>query len=281
MGKQYNKQGKLKRSKQKAKKAGLSSKAPPKPEGGKTTLTLKQMVRQLHIDAPVFHVMCLLGKKYPANETDFRRSGLPGVFEPAKAGTRMKLPVPETWETLLSAKGNKAETWEELIDHKKLPFMAMLRNLRNLILTGVDYKYHRWAMNKLNNEETIARSKQFPFRFFSAYEAIAVDLEKLKQEIKDAKAAGVKAGQKAPVKGKKGKAKAKPGEKGERKKKVIVPKNMPDEGLIRKYREALDNAVKFATVHNVKVLSFFSLFLQCFNSLMLIILSIFFLAYPR
>lgn len=163
----------------------------------------------------------------------------------------MQLPVPETWETLLSAKGNKAETWEELIDHRKLPFMAMLRNLRNLILTGVEYKYHRWAMNKLNNEETIARSKQFPFRFFSAYEAIAVDLEKLKQEIKEAKASGVKAGQKSAVKGKKG-AKA-AAEKGERKKKVIVPKNMPDENLIRKYREALDNAVKFATVHNVKV----------------------------
>jgi hypothetical protein len=49
------------------------------------------MVRQLHIDAPVYHVMCLLGKKYPANETDFRRSGLPGVFEPAKAGSRLKV----------------------------------------------------------------------------------------------------------------------------------------------------------------------------------------------
>lgn len=246
----YNKQGKLKRSKAKAKKTGAP---PPKPESDKSTLTLKQMVRQLHIDSPVYHVMCLLGKKYPANETDFRRSGLPGVFEPAKAGTRLKLPVPETWETLLSAKGNKAETWEELIDHKKLPFMAMLRNLRNLILTGVDFKYHRWAWNKLNNEETIARSKQFPFRFFSAYEAIAVDLEKLKQEIREAKAAGAKAGQKAPPKkGKKVAKGAKPGEKGARPKKVIVPKNMPDENIIRKYREALDNAVKFATVHNVK-----------------------------
>lgn len=47
-----------------------------------------------------------------------------------KAGLRMKLPTPETWETLLSEKGNKSSTWEELIEHKKLPFMAMLRNLR-------------------------------------------------------------------------------------------------------------------------------------------------------
>jgi len=221
------------------------------PKSGKSTLTLKQMVRQLHINTPVYHVMCLLGKKYPATEIDFRRSGLPGMFDPTKAGTRMKLPVPETWETLLSAKGNNAETWEELIDHKKLPFMAMLRNLRNLILTGVDYKYHRWAMNKLNNEETIARSKQFPFRFFSAYEAINIDLAKLREDVKEAKASGNKAGNKAALKGKKKPARGAKGEKGGRKK-VIVPKNMPDDNLIRKYRESLDNSVKYATVHNVK-----------------------------
>jgi len=36
------------------------------------------------------------------------------------------------------------------------------------------------------------------------------------------------------------------------KKKVIIPANMPDAELIKKYKEALDTAVKFATVHNVK-----------------------------
>jgi telomerase protein component 1 len=81
--------------------------------------------------------MCILGKKYPKTPEDFARSGLPGNFERERAGKRMKLPVPETWETLLSAKGNKASTWEELIEHKKLPFMAMLRNIRNLIFAGI------------------------------------------------------------------------------------------------------------------------------------------------
>ncbi len=132
----YNKQGKLKRKKRKEKKDAASGKKPagkqakPQKDAGKSQLTMKQMIRQLHINAPILQVMGILGKKYPANETDFRRSGLPGMFEPSKAGTRMKLPVPETWETLLSAKGNRAETWEELMDHKKLPFMAMLRYFR-------------------------------------------------------------------------------------------------------------------------------------------------------
>lgn len=81
--------------------------------------------------------MSIIGKKYPSTQEDFAKSGLPGNFERERAGKRMKLPVPETWETLLSAKGNKASTWEELIEHKKLPFMAMLRNIRNLIFSGM------------------------------------------------------------------------------------------------------------------------------------------------
>jgi hypothetical protein len=43
------------------------------------------------------------------------------------------------WETQISLKGNKAEVWQQLIDNKKLPFMAMLRNLRNMIKAGKDY----------------------------------------------------------------------------------------------------------------------------------------------
>jgi telomerase protein component 1 len=42
----------------------------------------------------------------------------------------MKLPIPETWETLLSAKGNKAATWEELIDHKVIHRRAARRDRR-------------------------------------------------------------------------------------------------------------------------------------------------------
>lgn len=32
-----------------------------------------------------------------------------------KAGKRMKLPIPETWETQVSLKGNKPSTWEQLL----------------------------------------------------------------------------------------------------------------------------------------------------------------------
>lgn len=52
---------------------------------------------------------------------EFYKSRLPGTWESERAGKRMKLPVPETWETQVSLKGNKAKTWEDLIgEHIKL-----------------------------------------------------------------------------------------------------------------------------------------------------------------
>ena len=62
------------------------------------------------------------GKRYPANFEDFYQSRLPGTFEEERAGKRMKLPTPETWETQVSLKGNKAKTWEDLIGEFSLIF---------------------------------------------------------------------------------------------------------------------------------------------------------------
>ncbi len=275
----YNKEGRNKRKAKKVKadkqrreqageeedpaEAAAAAAAAPK----KSNLTMKQMIRQLHIRDPVEYVMCILGKKYPLTEEAFRASKLVGAFELERAGKRMKLPIPETWETLVSAKGNKAATWEELIDHKKLPFMAMLRNLRNLILAGVSFRHHSWVLSKLNNEGAVAASRQFPFSFFSAYEAIDIDLAKLREEVAAAKQAQKEqqaAGAAASKDGKGAKQKKKKVVEKEvtvdadgqavvrRKKKVVIPAQMPDEALLKRYREALDNAVKFATVHNVK-----------------------------
>jgi telomerase protein component 1 len=134
--------------------------------------TLKQIIPKVHISQPVYHVMCLLGKKYPETPEDFRRSGLPGIWDQDRANKRMKLATPETWETQISLRGNKAHVWEELIDHKKLPFMAMLRNLRNLLIAGISKRHHQWVINKLTDERAVINSRQFPFRFFSAYEVL-------------------------------------------------------------------------------------------------------------
>ena len=57
--------------------------------------------------------------------------------------------------------------------------MAMLRNLRNMIQAGIGAKYHAWVIKKLTDEGAVTHSKQFPFRFFSAYEVLTQMEEKL------------------------------------------------------------------------------------------------------
>jgi len=42
------------------------------------------------------------------------------------------------------------------VDHRKLPFMAMLRNLRNVIKAGISEKHHSWVLNKLSDEVRIS-----------------------------------------------------------------------------------------------------------------------------
>ncbi|XP_035764298.1 telomerase protein component 1 [Neolamprologus brichardi] len=134
--------------------------------------SIKKMIKRLHIKEPAEHVMAILGKKYPADVKAFTHSGMKGVWDRERAGQRMKLKEPQTWERLLSMEGNKAATWEKLIDTKSLPFMAMLRNLRNMITKGISEAHHNKILSRLTNEKAVVQSRQFPFRFLAAYKVI-------------------------------------------------------------------------------------------------------------
>lgn len=82
-----------------------------------------------------------------------------------------ELVTPETWETQLSAHGNNAETWEKLIDSGKVGYMALLRNLNNIIKanpTNIEKVYQT-----IENPERVRKSKQLPFRFLSAYKVVS------------------------------------------------------------------------------------------------------------
>ena len=80
------------------------------------------------------------------------------------------LETPYTWETELSAKGNNAETWEALIDSGKVGYMALLRNLRNII-TANPSNVNK-VLDLIENPEAVKKSKQLPFRYLSAYKEI-------------------------------------------------------------------------------------------------------------
>ena len=81
-----------------------------------------------------------------------------------------KLKTSATWQTKLSADGNTKEAWEELIENNRLGYMALLRNLRNII------KSNPSNINKvyevLADKNRVLKSKQLPFRFYAAYNTL-------------------------------------------------------------------------------------------------------------
>ena len=83
------------------------------------------------------------------------------------------LETPYTWETQLSDAGltgrDKKEVWEELIDSKKMGYMATLRNLRNFLKHSVSDAHMERVCAYIRNPNAVKRSKQLPFRFLTAY----------------------------------------------------------------------------------------------------------------
>lgn len=75
-----------------------------------------------------------------------------------------------TWEDALSLAGNrvsKKELWEAVID--SMGYMALLRNLRNFEQAGISKGATGKVTATLSDPEKVAKSRQFPFRFLSAY----------------------------------------------------------------------------------------------------------------
>lgn len=77
-----------------------------------------------------------------------------------------------TWEDALSLAGDrvsKKELWEALIP--QMGYMARLRNLRNFDQAGVSDAVALKLAAELADPEKVARSRQLPMRFLSAYRA--------------------------------------------------------------------------------------------------------------
>lgn len=90
------------------------------------------------------------------------------------------LETPYTWETQLSQNGQLSVTerktpaalWTELVGSGQLGYMAMLRNLRNIIQAGVSDEVIKQVADRLADPEQVKRSKQLPFDFLEAYDIV-------------------------------------------------------------------------------------------------------------
>lgn len=77
-----------------------------------------------------------------------------------------KLPAPDTWEVALSGGADKKETFERLLSERKLGYLALLRNLRNMVGAGVDMETIRQAILLRKGAARV-----LPFRFIGAARA--------------------------------------------------------------------------------------------------------------
>lgn len=76
-----------------------------------------------------------------------------------------------TWESLSGWLQGPMDSaaWEAIIP--SMPYMALLRNLRNFQQAGVSQSVLNGVLARLSDPAEVAKSKQFPFRFLAAYNA--------------------------------------------------------------------------------------------------------------
>ena len=91
------------------------------------------------------------------------------------------LETPYTWETELSAVGQrcsvsgkdkaeaKREAWQQLVESRRMGYMATLRNLRNMLKLRLEDESMQQVCDYLADSDAVRKSKQLPFRFLSAY----------------------------------------------------------------------------------------------------------------
>lgn len=76
------------------------------------------------------------------------------------------LEAPDTWEVALSGGADKKATWERLIAERKLGYLALLRNLRNMVQANVNQDIIRSAIL-----ERRGAGRVLPFRYVAAARA--------------------------------------------------------------------------------------------------------------
>lgn len=87
------------------------------------------------------------------------------ISELMKTGKIAVKDTEQTWETLKS----DGKTWKEIIDTIKIPHMALLRNLRG-IFTEINGAEGQKVLDQLKSG--VEKGRQFPFRYWSAYQAV-------------------------------------------------------------------------------------------------------------
>jgi hypothetical protein len=133
----------------------------PVPKAGWQSALFKQLIDNRHNRAESPNEeLPLLVQDYTLQrlQTGMRREALPAAID-----------AQWSWERLAGwlPGGMDSEAWEAVIPN--MGYMALLRNLRNFENAGVSKQVLQSIALKLSNDEEVKNSKQFPYRFLSAY----------------------------------------------------------------------------------------------------------------
>lgn len=88
------------------------------------------------------------------------------INELMRTGTLAMVDEDRTWEQLKS----EGKSWKEILETIDMPHMALLRNLRGIFTEISDREAAKEILAKL--KAGVLRGKQFPFRYYSAYQAV-------------------------------------------------------------------------------------------------------------
>jgi hypothetical protein len=104
----------------------------------------------------------------------------PKATPPLTKLVRGELAPAQTWETKLTQAGEantaeqaaaaKSEAWAQLVNERKLGYLALLRNVRNILTHAPEVVDE--LCKQLVNEEAVRRSLVFPFQFLSAIDVL-------------------------------------------------------------------------------------------------------------
>lgn len=98
------------------------------------------------------------------------------------------LQIAGTWENITTIEGSTKESWEKSIP--AMGYMALMRNLRNFLEKDVSNEMLDKVCADLRNKEHVKKSRQMPFRFWTAWNEMrkvgSVKALKLAKALEDA-----------------------------------------------------------------------------------------------
>ena len=89
------------------------------------------------------------------------------------------LKSPDTWEVNISTAKNEDDRnkeWKRLVEEKKLGYLALIRNLRNILsIPNIDDKWiNTYLVPQLVNVQSIRKSLVFPYQIYGAYKNMEI-----------------------------------------------------------------------------------------------------------